>query len=262
MRILLVNDDGIHSPGISALREVFAEKHEVWTCAPDREKSGASHSITFADPVRTRKVDDKAFAIQGTPADCVLTAFHQYMPEPPDIVVSGINLGANLGADIVYSGTAGAARQAVFLGIPGVAVSLDTFTPPCHFNTAARFVAGNIQDFLQLWLDSGDKTHFLNINVPNVEAFDGSVLIAPPAKLAYENRMVSFSAPRGESYLFYEGNKRLGMEEEVNTDIDLVSDGNIVITPVEVYPVLSRTAEMYAAQKFVTGDGRKGPAGS
>jgi len=256
MRILLVNDDGMHSPGIAALKDAFSEKHEVWTCAPDREKSGASHSITFAEAVRSKEIAEHTLLVQGTPADCVLAAFRYFLPEQPDLVVSGINIGANLGGDIVYSGTAGAARQAVFLGVPAVAVSLNTFFPPFHLETAAKFIADNMEDFASLWFESGDRSHFLNINVPNVERFEGSALIAPPAKLVHENTIVSFASPRGENYCFYEGTERVGIVEDVPTDVDLVAEGNIVITPVQVYPEMSGTAAFYAKHTFAVNGGK------
>jgi 5'-nucleotidase len=255
MRILLVNDDGIHSPGITALQDACAGSHEVWICAPDREKSGASHAISFTEAVRTRPAGEKSLAVSGTPADCVLAAFHFFMPVFPDLVVSGINIGANVGADIVYSGTTGAARQAVFLGVPGVAVSLNTFSPPYYLETAARFIADNAERFKNLWIESGDRAHFLNINVPNVERFEGSVHIASPAKLAYENRLESFTSARGETYSFYAGNKRVGIDEDISTDISLIGEGNIVVSPVEVYPALSETVGRYEAEDFVVTGG-------
>lgn len=252
MKILLVNDDGVHSPGLAVLKEGLAGEHEVWVCAPDREKSGSSHSITFAEAVRTTVVSDHTLSVQGTPADCVLVAARHLMPQPPDLVVSGINIGPNLGADIVYSGTAGGARQAVFLGIPGVALSIDTFSPPFYFETAVDFVSRNAEDFRLLWHNSGDRAHFLNINFPNVERFTGSVVVAPPAKLVHENKIVSFTSPRGETYGFYEGSKRIGIFEETPSDIDFVNQGNIVVSPVKVYPELSELAHLYAEHTFRT----------
>jgi len=250
MRILLVNDDGIHSPALAALKEGLSGEHEVWICAPDREKSGASHSITFADAVRTKVVAERTLSVRGTPADCVLVAARDFLPAPPDLVVSGINIGPNLGGDIVYSGTAGAARQAVFLGIPAVAVSLNTFSPPFHFRTAVDFVTHNAGDFRSLWLASGDKSYFLNVNFPNVERFVGSVVVAPPAKLVHENQMVSFSSPRGEAFGFYHGNERIGVKVDGITDIDVVSRGDIAVSPVKIYPELSGLARIYASHTF------------
>ncbi|MBN1686937.1 MAG: 5'/3'-nucleotidase SurE, partial [Spirochaetales bacterium] len=252
MRILLVNDDGIHSPGIAVLKEGLSGNHEVWVCAPDREKSGSSNSITFSEAVRTALVSDRTLAVSGTPADCVLVAARDFLPAPPDLVISGINIGPNLGADIVYSGTAGAARQAVFLGIPGVALSIDTFAPPYYFDIAVDFVSRNAEDFASLWHNSGDRSHFLNINFPNVERFEGSVVVAPPAKLVHENRMVSFTSPRGETYGFYEGNKRIGISDGAPADIDHLARGNIVVSPVKVYPELSEISRLYAAHTFRT----------
>lgn len=251
MKILLVNDDGIHSPGLEALKSGLRADHELWIYAPDTERSGASHSLTLAEAVRTREVEPRSIAVRGTPADCVLIALQIIPGDLPDLVISGINIGANLGADIIYSGTAAAARQAVILGVPGVAVSLNSFTPPFHLSTAADFVCRNVEAFYSLQKGSGDRTHFLNINVPNVERFTGGVVVAPPAKLTYENSITSFSAPRGETYHFYNDTGRIGIEENVITDIDRLEEGNIVICPVEVYPRLTDPVSAYETHGFV-----------
>jgi 5'-nucleotidase len=253
MKILLVNDDGIGSPGLTALEDGLKEKHEVWVSAPDRERSGASHSLTFAEAVQTKIVAERTLSVKGTPVDCVLAAFEYFLPHPPDLVVSGINIGANKGADILYSGTVGAARQAAILGVPGVAVSLDTFVRPFYFNTVVEFISRNLRSFRSLWDQSENKAHFLNINVPNVESYTGSAVVAPPAKLAYKNTMTSIAAPRGDMYHFYEGEGRIGVAEEGATDIDQLSKGNIVLTPVKVYPEMYDEGEQYASHKFENG---------
>lgn len=249
MRILLVNDDGIESPGLDALRDTLID-HEIWVVAPDSERSGASHALTLSDPVRTRQVAERAYAVRGTPADCILIALQHMLTEAPDLVISGINRGANAGADLIYSGTAAAARQAVILGIPGIAVSLNTFTAPFFFDTAARFVEANVVGLLELLQRSEDRTYFVNINVPNTESFSGSVVVAPPAKLTYENSITSFTAPRGEEYHFYNDTGRVGIGEDIVTDIDQLAEGNIVVSPVKVYPELSSVAGMYQSHGF------------
>ena len=255
MKILLINDDGILSPGLEALKNGLCHDHELWVYAPDSERSGASHSLTLAEAVRTREVEPRTVAVRGTPADCVLIALQKIPGDPPDLVISGINIGANLGADVIYSGTAAAARQAVILGIPGVAVSLNTFTPPLHLATAADFIRRNVRAFPALRESSGDRTHFLNINVPNVEQFAGGVVVAPPAKLTYENSITSFPAPRGETYHFYNDTGRIGIEEHVITDIDRLAEGNIVISPIEVYPELAETGSVYENHRFALPEG-------
>jgi 5'-nucleotidase len=249
MRILLVNDDGIGSPGLEALRDALSA-NELWIAAPDNERSGASHSLTLSDAVRTREIDKRTFAVRGTPVDCVLIALQHMLTDPPDLVISGINIGANLGADIIYSGTAAAARQAVILGIPGVAVSLNTFTPPLYLGPAAAFISANVEALLELWRTSGDPSHFININVPNAETFSGEVVVAPPAKLTYENSITSFSAPGDEVYHFYNDTGRIGIDEDTVTDVDMVAKGNIVVSPVKVYPELSAAFEHYGSHPF------------
>lgn len=133
MKILLTNDDGIKSLGLRALQDVLGGEHEVWTVAPDRERSGSSHCISIKNPVRFHQVEERQFACGGTPADCVLFSCLGALPERPDLVISGINLGPNIGTDIIYSGTAAAARQAALMDIPAVAISQATFTAPFYF---------------------------------------------------------------------------------------------------------------------------------
>jgi 5'-nucleotidase len=252
MKVLIVNDDGIESAGLAALKEGLEGEHEVWVCAPESERSGASHSLTFSEPVRTRKISSRTLSVNGTPVDCVLAAFEYFLPGPPDVVLSGINIGANQGADIIYSGTVGAARQAVILGAPGIAVSLDTFTPPFRFDTAVDFVSKNLADFIALWNSAGGRKHLLNINVPNVENFSGSVVVAPPGKLAYSNSIRSTPGSNGDMLHSYVGHDRIGIQEEIETDIDLLADRNIVVTPVKVYPEIYDEGEIYTSHSFTT----------
>ena len=126
LRVLLTNDDGIHAPGIAALSEAFhqAGGFDVWTVAPDRERSTCSHGMTLGTPVSVLRTAPQAFAVGGLPADCVFIAKHGLLPSPPTVVVSGINRGANLGSDVIFSGTAAGARQAALMGMHGIAVSL------------------------------------------------------------------------------------------------------------------------------------------
>ena len=200
MKILLTNDDGFNSAGLLSLRE-YLKEHELWVVAPDGERSGTSHSITIKDPVRFTKVSDKEFTCSGTPADCVLFSILGAITVKPDFVVSGINIGPNLGTDIVYSGTAAAARQAAFMGIPACAVSINSFSKPFFFETAASFVANNLDLLRDLW----SEDHFININVPNING-KIDVAITHPSRRIYRDQAASFTAPGGRRYFFLQGN--------------------------------------------------------
>jgi 5'-nucleotidase len=125
MRLLLTNDDGIHSDGIQALIRGLEGAHEVWVVAPSVEASGGSHSITLHDVLKIRRLSDRRFSCRGTPADCVMVALLGLVPADIDLVISGINHGPNLGTDILYSGTAAGARQGALMGVPSVALSVE-----------------------------------------------------------------------------------------------------------------------------------------
>ena len=170
MRILLTNDDGINSPGLVALRQVLEEFATVYMVAPDGERSGTGHSITVFDPIRVREVDlpdssSLAWVIDGTPVDCVKLGISALVPERPDFVVSGINCGANLGTDVLYSGTVSAAVEGVVMGVPSVAVSLDSFRLDQDFSFPARFTRAVLRT---LWREGVAPDIILNINVPAI----------------------------------------------------------------------------------------------
>jgi 5'-nucleotidase len=168
VRILISNDDGIQSPGIHALIGALSGLGELWVVAPDREQSAVGHAITLSSPIRlfpwTVPGVEHAFAIDGTPADCVKLAFTALMPERPDLVVSGINRGENTGISVIYSGTVSAATEGTINGVPSIAVSLDSFNA-----TDFEFAASVARLISRKVLDNGlpDGT-LLNINVPNL----------------------------------------------------------------------------------------------
>src|SRR5438552_13033917 len=138
--ILITNDDGVHAPGIKALGAALGQRGEVHVVAPDREVSACSQSLTLKHPLRAEKVEERVHAVDGTPADCVNLALVKLLPRRPELVVSGINRGANLGEDIFYSGTVGGAREGTFFGVPSIAMSLATRTDP-DFSYASTFAA-------------------------------------------------------------------------------------------------------------------------
>lgn len=236
MRILLTNDDGLQSPGIKALRQTLSDDHELWIVAPKQERSGASHSITITEAVRTKSVDERTFACSGTPVDCVLVALYNLLPEPPDVVISGINIGPNLGGDLTFSGTAAAAREAALLEIPAIAVSLDAFNPPFHFDSVTDFIVANLSTLVSLWRPDC----FLNINFPNREEGPAGVMSARLCRNRYENRLMQYAAPTGDSYHFYDGKRQTEISEH-NTDLEALSSGCISVSAVYIFPVLSPT---------------------
>jgi 5'-nucleotidase len=164
MRILLSNDDGCTAPGLRCLHEYLSSSHTVTVVAPDRNRSGASNSLTLLHPLRVQVHADGVQCVDGTPADCVHLALTKLLDSDPDIVVSGINAGANMGDDTLYSGTVAAAMEGRFLGYSAIAVSNVSHSPQ-HYDTAARVVL-HLLDQLQRESLPGDN--ILNVNVPDV----------------------------------------------------------------------------------------------
>ncbi|MBF0624691.1 MAG: 5'/3'-nucleotidase SurE [Magnetococcales bacterium] len=189
MRFLLSNDDGIDAPGLKILADTFGRIGQVAVVAPDANRSGASHSITPHRTLRASDFGNGWFALDGTPADCVQVALRQLLPEPPDLVISGINEGANLADEVNYSGTVGAAREAVLLGVPALAVSL-AGKAPWHFETAARMAVLVASQWRERSLPFETC---LNINVPNGPIF----AVKPPIVTRLGRRMVAMPPPRG-----------------------------------------------------------------
>src|ERR1700694_3303580 len=168
--ILLTNDDGYQAAGLRALAEVLAEMATVSIVAPLVEQSGAAQSLTLRRPIVCHSVGMRQWAIDGTPADCVIVALHKLLPEKPDMVIAGINHGANLGENIYYSGTVGAAREAALHHIPAVAISLCSKNPKAKFDDSARIARATAEMILKHGLP--DQV-LLGINVP--EKWDGAV---------------------------------------------------------------------------------------
>ena len=164
MRILLSNDDGCTAPGLRCLHEHLRTRHEVTVVAPDRNRSGASNSLTLLNPLRAQRQSDGVTSVDGTPTDCVYLALTALLDQPPEMVVSGINAGANLGDDTLYSGTVAAAMEGRHLGFPAIAVSSVAVSPK-HYDTAARVTLRLIE---RLQEDRLPGDTILNVNVPDV----------------------------------------------------------------------------------------------
>lgn len=233
MRILLTNDDGIYAPGIHAFAPVLSELGEVSIVAPDRERSATGHGITVHHPLRVQRYDIPdsnvcAWMVDGTPADCVKIAIQALLPVKPDLVVSGINLGSNLGTDILYSGTVSAAVEGVILGVPSVAVSLTDFTET-DFSYAAQVAKGIIAKMLENGLPPNT---LLNINVPPGQAKDiKGVCVTKLGNRQYENTFERRKDPRGRVY-YWLGGDVVDVDNDPDSDIATVETGHISVSPV------------------------------
>ena len=224
-RILVTNDDGIHSAGIIALAEALQALGEVFVVAPAHEMSAASHSLTLTRPLRIEQIDDRHFSIDGTPTDCVTLAMNHLLKDGlPDIVVSGINKGGNLGEDVSYSGTVAGALEASIYGLPGIAVSLVQrtnfdFLPAAEFATElARRVLG----------DGLPRGTLLNVNVP-----PGPVLGVRVTRQGTKNirpNIIEGTDPRQRKY-YWIGEESLAWNEEAGTDFEALGQGLVSITP-------------------------------
>ena len=230
MKILVSNDDGYMARGIIALAEALAEIAEVILMAPDRNHSGASNSLTLYSPLRVRQVEENRYFVNGTPSDCVHLALSGYLPDDPDIVVSGVNHGANLGDDVIYSGTVAAAMEGRFLGLPAIAVSL-VGQHGKHFDTAAR-VACDLVKRLQSDPLSGDI--ILNVNVPDLP-FD-ELAGVEVTRLGFRHRsepLIEEKDPRGRT-IYWIGPAGPGQDAGPGTDFEAVERGAVAVTPLKV----------------------------
>jgi 5'-nucleotidase len=225
-RILVTNDDGIHSDGLQILEKVLKELGDVYVVAPMSEMSGASHSLTLARPLRIRQMDDRHWAIDGTPTDCVTLALNKILPEDerPDICVSGINHGGNLGDDATYSGTVAGALEASILGVPGIAVSLvarDNF----DFSQAAAMAVAAARKVLEEGLPEGT---LLNINIP-----PGEIKGVRVTRQGIKNArpvITEHIDPRGKPY-FWIGEEYFSTNSAEGTDYNAVELGYVSVTP-------------------------------
>jgi 5'-nucleotidase len=230
MIILLSNDDGIHADGIVALEKSLEPLAEVYTVAPEREQSTTSHSLTLHRPLRVRELAPKRLAIDGTPTDCVKLALTGLLPVRPDLVVSGINRGPNLGDDIIYSGTVSAALEGALLGIPAIAVSLVSFDSR-DYSVAAEFTAALIA---RLQKHGIPGNMLLNVNVPALGRDEiKGWRFARQGKRHYSENIVERVDPRGKKY-YWIGGDDLGFAKDDGTDCMAVHEGYISVTPLQV----------------------------
>jgi 5'-nucleotidase len=230
VKILVSNDDGYLATGINALADALAEIAEVTVVAPDRNQSGASNSLTLHTPLRVHTIGERRHFVNGTPSDCVHLALSGFLDEDPDIVVSGINHGSNLGDDVIYSGTVAAAMEGRFLGLPAIAVSL-AGRNPTHFDTAARVAADLVR---KLTANPLPRDLMLNVNVPD-RAY-GELAGVESTRLGFRHRsepLVPMKDPYGRR-VYWIGPAGQGQDAGPGTDFEAIERGAVAVTPLKI----------------------------
>lgn len=228
--ILVSNDDGFYSEGIKTLAKALRSIGQVVTVAPDQERSAASHSLTLHRPLRVKKIATDVYAVDGTPTDCITIAVKELLPRAPDLIVSGINNGANLGDDVHYSGTVSAAVEGGIMGIPSIAISLMS-REEGHFDTAAQFAVRLSKKALKEGIPSGV---ILNVNVPNVSLKQiKGYQFTKQGKRNYGDIIAERIDPRGKKYYWIGGDEH-GFEDISQSDCNAVLTNYISITPIRV----------------------------
>ncbi len=230
MRILLSNDDGYFAPGLAVLAEVLSTVAQVTVVAPERDRSGASNSLTLDRPLMLRQASSGFYYVNGTPTDCVHLAVTGMLDHLPDMVISGINHGANMGDDTIYSGTVAAATEGFLLGVPSIAVSLVS-SHHAHFATAAQVVKDMVERYQREPLA---QPTLLNVNVPDVpyEALQG-IEITRLGKRHKAEPVVKAENPRGQT-VYWVGAAGLAQDAGPGTDFEAVSRNAVSVTPLQI----------------------------
>jgi 5'-nucleotidase len=227
--ILVTNDDGIQSPGIVALADYLQSLGRVVVVAPDRERSAVGHALTLHAPLRAEAIHDDRWAISGTPTDCVSLGVHGLLKTRPDLLVSGINRGGNLGDDLTYSGTVAAAMEATLMGVPSFAISLSSDSFAYQDFVPAAQVAVSISEMILQHALPADT--FLNINVPAGEPL--GIKLTRQGKRVFEDAVIQNQDPRGRAY-YWIGAGELGFQDLDGTDFHAVKRGYVSMTPLHL----------------------------
>ena len=228
--ILLTNDDGIEAEGLRELAAALAGLGTVSVVAPSHEQSGSAQSLTLRQPIVCHTAGERRWAVDGTPADCIIVALHKLLPERPDLVISGINHGGNLGENVYYSGTVGAAREAAIHHLPAMAVSLVSKSAAPRFDAAARLTRSAADLILREGLP---EQVLLNVNVP--DPWDGAVRFTRQSQKITRNQLTEGKDPRGRTY-FWLFEQKLDKDVEPDTDYAAISARAVSITPLHLDP--------------------------
>ncbi|KUO53265.1 MAG: stationary phase survival protein SurE [Sphingomonadales bacterium BRH_c42] len=252
MKILITNDDGIHAPGLAVLEEIAREfSDDIWICAPAEEQSGAGHSLTLSEPVRLRRYDERRFAVSGTPTDAVMLGMRKVMDSPPDLILSGVNRGANLGDDITYSGTVSAAIEGALAGIKSIALSQvyarEGMGDDVPFAAAAAWGARTIAPLLNAPLPARS---LININFPPRPAAEvkGIRVVRQGFHDYSRGTVVEGRDPRGYRYFWF-GLDPIEHTLDHGTDLEAIEEGYVAVTPLHLdlthYSSLGALAERF-----------------
>jgi 5'/3'-nucleotidase len=249
LRILISNDDGYLARGLRVLAQSLGEFADVTVVAPDRNRSGASNSLTLDSPLRVEQVEDRVYFVNGTPTDCVHVAITGLLEQEPDMVVSGINHGANLGDDVLYSGTVAAAMEGRFLGLPAIAVSL-VLGESRNFASAAEIVARLVRRMID---DPLPRDTILNVNVPDRPP--GATLETAVTRLGFRHKsepVIKAKDPKGEP-IYWVGPAGGGQDAGAGTDFHAVAEGRVSVTPIKVdltdHRLLGELSEWFVRQR-------------
>ncbi len=237
MRILITNDDGYHAPGMEVLEQIAREfSDDIWICAPSEEQSGAGHSLTLNRPVRLQKFDDRRFAVTGTPTDSVMMALREVLDGPPDLLLSGVNRGANLGDDITYSGTVSAAIEGALAGVRSIALSQvyarEGLGDNVPFGAAREWGAKVIAPLLDA--PFAERT-LVNVNFPAIAASEvkGIRVVRQGFHDYSRGSIVEGRDPRGYRYFWF-GLHAIEHTLDHGTDLEAIDEGYIAVTPLQL----------------------------
>jgi 5'-nucleotidase len=253
MRILVTNDDGIHAEGLAVLERIAAQlSDDVWVVAPETDQSGVAHSLSLSNPLRLRQIEEKRFAVQGTPTDCVIMAVRSILAESkPDLVLSGVNRGQNVAEDVTYSGTIAAAMEGTLLGIPSIAVS-QAYMPGDRSKISWDCAEQHAPSIIRKLLEEGiPKDVLFNLNFPNIPPAEvKGVAVTVQGRRDQELvRLEPRQDGRGNPY-FWIAFQRSKRDPANGTDLKALAEGKISLTPLELdlthEPTLTRFAQVFA----------------
>jgi 5'-nucleotidase len=230
LRILVTNDDGIQSEGLTTLASALSELGEVWVVAPDRERTAVAHAVTLHKPLRVHQIGKRAYSVNGTPVDCVNLALLKIMPKSPHLVVSGINRGVNLGDDVLYSGTVSAAVEGTILGIPSMAVSQEG-RERFRFEVGAHYALRVARMILEQGLP---EETVLNLNIPDRPlATTTGVRVTCLSRRRFDNPIIEKLDPHGRKYYWIAGT-RISWSRSKDSDHEAIAEGAASLTPIRL----------------------------
>jgi 5'-nucleotidase len=246
LNILVTNDDGYYSDGIKAVAKELSKIGNAYIVAPDREQSASSHSLTLNRPLRVEKIRQNCYATDGTPTDCVMLAVHLFFKrQRPDVIISGINHGPNMGDDVTYSGTIAAAIEGSYLRIPSMAISMNDYFPGMPLERAAKFVSKLVKS-LPSW--KLDPSVFLNVNLPkdNGKPYAKFKFTSPGIR-RYKDIIIHKTDPRGKPYYWIGGQPK--WQKTPGSDFEAVSKGYVSISPLR--PEFEETESLKRLQETI-----------